>query len=149
MRKRKKLIILVLGSLIVLSCLGTITVFAYQQVYKTGTIKWYQNMIKIEDSQISNMVQQVTCGDNQCSIYDMNYQKAISKKINQLLKKNSYTFENSLMIYNAYGTNTTSINIYFNSDEKAELSYRIHVANQSIPDYENTLYIEDEYTKEH
>lgn len=151
MKKIKKFIIPIISSILVLCCLGTVTVFAYQQIYKTGTIKWYQNKIKVTDSEIGTSIKEITCTDSKCSIYDMNYQKTVNRKIQKLLKNDTYTLNNPLLIYNAYGTNTTSMNIYFTTDEAVTVSYQVHVLDESITDYENTLYNEGKngYTKEH
>ena len=45
-------------------------------------------------------------------IFDMVYQEVVQDKLDVLLE-DEYTFEDPLMIYNPYGTNTLGLNIYF------------------------------------
>lgn len=51
--------------------------------------------------------------DEDTSIFTAKYQNTISQKIQDLLKDNKYDMENPLIINNPYGTNTLSLNIYF------------------------------------
>ena len=70
--------------------------------------------------------------------YDMIYQEVIQDKLDDLLE-NNYTFEKPLMIYNPYGTNILGLNIYFTTDEVAEMRYTIHVDDKDINDFSRTL----------
>ena len=72
------------------------------------------------------------------------------KKINEL-KNNDYTFSNPLLIHNAYGTNTSGINIYFTTNEKSYLTYTIDCDDNEISNYTKTLHNEEEgnLTTEH
>ena len=68
----------------------------------------------------------------------MIYQEVIQDKLDDLLE-NNYTFEKPLMIYNPYGTNILGLNIYFTTDEVAEMRYTIHVDDKDINDFSRTL----------
>lgn len=83
-------------------------------------------------------------------IYNANYQKVIKEKLEDLLS-DSEDFSNMKIIYNPYGTNILSFNIYFETDEKSSLSYTISVDNDKIEDFSKTLYNSEEnnLTKNH
>ena len=71
-------------------------------------------------------------------VFDMIYQDAVQDKLDVLLE-DDYTFDNPLMIYNLYGTNTLGLNLYFFTEEEAQLSYTIHVDDNDIADFSRTL----------
>ena len=71
-------------------------------------------------------------------VFDMIYQDAVQDKLDVLLE-DDYTFDNPLMIYNLYGTNTLGLNLYFFTEEEAQLSYTIHVDDSDIADFSRTL----------
>lgn len=146
--KRKKLIFFMIG-IVLLIIIGCATVYASEILNKKGSFNWYLKQVRIENSDISDTVKKTTCSNKDCSIYDLNYGKAITKKINKMLTKNEYTLDNPLFIYNPYGTNTTSINVYFNTDIDVKVSYTIHVDDENIKDYSNILNSGSETTKEH
>ena len=70
-------------------------------------------------------------------IYSDNYRKIIDEKISELTSK-KYDFSSPLLIYNPYGTNSSGINIYFNTEEESYITYKIKVNNSDINDYTNT-----------
>lgn len=70
-------------------------------------------------------------------IYSDNYRKIIDEKIIELTSK-KYDFSSPLLIYNPYGTNSSGINIYFNTEEESYITYKIKVNNSDINDYTNT-----------
>ena len=71
-------------------------------------------------------------------VFDMVYQEVIQDKLDVLLE-DEYSFDEPLMIYNAYGTNTLGLNLYFTTDENREVSYTIHVDDKDINDFSRTL----------
>lgn len=71
-------------------------------------------------------------------VFDMIYQDVVQDKLDVLLE-DDYTFDNPLMIYNLYGTNTLGLNLYFSTEEEAQLSYTIHVDDSDIADFSRTL----------
>lgn len=68
-------------------------------------------------------------------------------------KKNSknYTIDKPLYIVNPFKTNTTSIYLYFKTEELSRLEYTVHVDDENISDFTRTLYNEGEnnLTREH
>lgn len=147
----KRKLISIVGVFVVLVCFATATVLAYQMVYKEGSMKWYQSKITIATNKsMGENIQEVSCSHKACSIYDQNYQTVVDQKISKRLKE-SYTFDRPLLIYNAYGTNTTGIQMYFTTTAKVKVAYTIHVADDTIADYSNTLYAgsDKEYTTDH
>ena len=72
-------------------------------------------------------------------VFDMIYQDAVQDKLDVLLE-DDYTFDNPLMIYNLYGTNTLGLNLFFSTEEEAQLSYTIHVDDSDIADFSRTLF---------
>ena len=76
-------------------------------------------------------------------VFDMVYQDVVQDKLDVLLE-DDYTFDNPLMIYNLYGTNTLGLNLYFFTEEEAQLSYTIHVDDNDIADFSRTLSNEED-----
>lgn len=76
------------------------------------------------------------------------YQEVVDEKINEKLK-NNYSFKQPLMIYNPYGTNKNSINLYFKTEEEVEVEYTIQT--KGFSDFTRTLKNgeEENLTKEH
>ena len=99
---------------------------------------WLADNIKIsKDSSLGKNIYSVS-KPNEVEIFDMVYQEVIQDKLDVLLE-DDYTFEDPLMIYNPYGTNTLGLNIYFSTDEVAEVRYTIHVDDKDIEDFSRTL----------
>lgn len=82
-------------------------------------------------------------------IYNQKYQNVINTKINKMLKTKKYTLNNPLIIYNPYGTNSLSLNIYFTISKESKVNYTISVDEKDIPDYSNSLYNKNQYSKNH
>lgn len=82
-------------------------------------------------------------------IAEYNTQQKIDKDIQRLLKKQNYTIEKPLVIYNAYGTNLLSCNVYFKTKEKCKIECTIHTENEEIEDFTNILYNGENYSNEH
>lgn len=61
-------------------------------------------------------------------IYDLDYQNKIAKQIDKLIDKNDYSFDQPLLIANPFGTNTTSIYMYFKTETNCKASYTIKCA---------------------
>ncbi len=140
MKKRVAFIVLIF---LILIGIGTASIFAYQQLYKKGSLKWYQQKIKVvEADEIGKGVKTITCGED-CSIYNSNYQKVVDQEVHKLSDKD-YSLENALWFYNPYGTNTTSMNVYFTTSDASSIRYKIHVEDETIADYSNILYNEGE-----
>lgn len=64
-------------------------------------------------------------------IYNINTQKAIHSEVKTLLTRKN-TFENPLIIYNCYGTNKLSFNVYFYDAENLHFNYEISTPNSTL-----------------
>lgn len=72
-------------------------------------------------------------------IYNVKKSKAVAKKIDGLKKKQHYTFDSPLFIWNPYGTNQLSLYYYFRDEESTYIKYTIQVEDKSIPDFTRVL----------
>lgn len=88
---------------------------------------WIDRNVKINYSDIGEDIYIVN-KNKAIKIYNLLYQENVTEKINTKLKENNYTADNPLMIYNPYGTNNNSINIYFKDDTLTLTSYKIKVS---------------------
>lgn len=104
-----------------------------------SVIQW----LKVEETDITTLSTQPTLD----TLYDTDTQTAIQEEITQLKSTESYTIDNPLWIKNPYGTNTTSVYVYFETEEAAIVSYNIHVNDTDIPDFSGT--VSETYTTEH
>lgn len=59
-------------------------------------------------------------------IYSTKYQNKINNQIAKLKKYKNYTIEHPLLIANPYGTNTTSVYMYFETSNELQATYTIH-----------------------
>lgn len=83
--------------------------------------------------------------DNVDTIYTPAYQSDISDQIEEEKSKKQYTLDSPLLIANPYGTNTTSLYLFFTTDSETELSYTI-----SADGYEDfTRTVSGGFTTEH
>lgn len=115
-----------------------------------NNINWINENIDIVDNDnYGNNVYTVDYNEN-INIYNLLYQQVVSEKITDLMS-NNYTIENPLVIYNPYGTNNLGVNIYFNTNDKMEISYTVSVNDDKIKDYSQTLNNDsnDNFTSKH
>ena len=73
--------------------------------------------------------------------YDLDVQEAIQSQIDTL-KEQDHTMEDPLLIFDPYGTNTTSLYIWFEEEEASALSYTIQC--DGYADFNRTLYSNSE-----
>lgn len=156
MSKKFKKIIGILMIIIVLF-LGVYIIYKiYEDVQKEklkqnlNDISWIRkNVDVINSGNYGNNVYSIDYNEN-INIYNLLYQRVISEKIDVLLDED-YTAEKPLIIYNPYGTNNLSANIYFETSEEMEFSYSVSVEDKRINDYTNVLNndSDDNYTKNH
>lgn len=156
MSKRLKKIINCLIIIIILSLVIYIVNKIYEEFQREKLeqnlhdISWIRKNINIINTgNYGDDVYSIDYNKN-INIYNLLYQQVISEKIDTLLE-NDYTVENPLIIYNPYGTNNLSTNIYFETVEEMEISYTVSVTDEKIKDYTNILNndSDDNYTKEH
>lgn len=82
--------------------------------------------------------------------YDEIYNVKNSKKIERIIENKFSRFntlQNPLVIYNAYGTNKLSLNVYFYTKENSKIQYNISAEN--VNDFKIEVYEKEEYTKKH
>lgn len=142
LNKRTKKIISCLIIIIILFLVMYIVNKIYEEVQREkleqnlNDISWIrQNVDIINTSNYGDSVYSINYNKN-INIYNLLYQQVISEKIDALLE-NDYTIKKPLIIYNPYGTNNLSANIYFETDKEMEISYNISVEDDQINDYAN------------
>lgn len=74
------------------------------------------------------------------SMYNLKYQEALDDKIFDLHQNHRY--DQPVLMYNPYGTNLLSLNLYFESDEKILVSYQIDT--DGFPSFQRDLDYQEE-----
>ena len=136
----KHLIILLLVLLLIL-----FSYFKYNEKVSevnTNDYKWLNKHININKSGKLYYIDK----NDSINIYSSNYRKVISEKLNKLINQ-SYSINSPLIIYNMYGTNNLSVNIYYSTPKKSITSYTISVDDINIDDF--TKKIDNEYKINH
>nr|WP_318032199.1 aryl-sulfate sulfotransferase [uncultured Faecalibacillus sp.] len=99
------------------------------------------NQVSIEassdDNNSINYVHLKNTSNNLSTIYSTNYQNKIYNQIAKLKKYKNYTIEHPLLITNPYGTNTTSVYMYFKTSDELQATYTIHCERYN--DFPRTL----------
>ncbi len=101
---------------------------------------WVYEHVRLSKSDYGDHIDWVE-KDEDIQIFNPYYQQAVTKKIQEKEEK-APDFKNSYMIYNPYGTNKNSINIYFKTEENLSLEYTVHV--EGFQDFTRTLKNEGE-----
>ena len=101
------------------------------------SIDWIRQNVSIEmDKTLGDNIYKVF-KDKNISIYDMNFQTVVDDKIDELITSLKSEF---IVIYNPYGTNELSLNVYFkNSENFKDIKYSIISSDKSINDFSKTL----------
>ncbi len=133
------LIILIIVIFITLSVIGFLKLRNDTIKNNINDVEWLRKNINIvENDKMGDNINYISTKDY-VDIFKINYQDVVDEKINELLENNAYTFSNPLIIYNPYGTNKLSFNLYFNSSKLSYLEYNIHVSDD-IEDFSRILY---------
>lgn len=75
-------------------------------------------------------------------IYKSNYQQGALAQINKLKEARAYSIDNPLFIHNPFGTNSSSLYVYFGAPtERIRLYYTVSASDETIPDFSETMYI--------
>ncbi len=139
--KKYKFILLAIILLIII--IFVIVKFVYPEIHKRNLTNenWLRNHIDIvlNDNYGENIY--YVEKDKDIDIFTETYQNIIEDKIKELLNNNDYTLEEPLMIVNPYGTNSSGINIYYNSEDNATLDYTIKADDTT--DFTRTLIEKD------
>lgn len=102
---------------------------------KLEDIDWIRGNVElIKDKSLGKDIYKVYKNDK-ISIFNLKYQEVVNEKINELVNKN----EDKLIIYNPYGTNKLSFNIYLKDEFKDSMEYTISVNDKKIKDFEREL----------
>ncbi len=123
MKHIKKILILLLSMTFILLC------FTFYEPLETEASSDDENAI--------SYVKLHHTSDYPITIYSETYQSQINTQINKIINHHQYTFDQPLLIENPYGTNTTGIYAYFETDELLQASYTIHC--DGYQDFSRTL----------
>ncbi|OZG68879.1 aryl-sulfate sulfotransferase [Bifidobacterium eulemuris] len=80
-------------------------------------------------------------------IYTDDYQQKADEKLAEARADGGHTVDDMLIEENPYGTNTTSLYVYFTTDEPSNVSYTISV--EGYPDFTRSVAQDEEYQTEH
>ncbi|MCI5500584.1 MAG: aryl-sulfate sulfotransferase [Lachnospiraceae bacterium] len=72
-------------------------------------------------------------------IYDPEKSAAAEENITNIKKKSSFSTANPLWAYNPYGTNRSSMYVYFKTEGKCYCKYTVSVKDSKFPDFTRTL----------
>ncbi len=120
---KKKIVIGVLVVLLI-GVLVTFVIILNKKMMSNNlkNINWINKHVSIEvDKSLGDNIYTVKKNKN-ISIYNMKFQEVVNKKIEELT---SSMKEEYLVIYNPYGTNTLSVNIYFKDKDFDNIKYTI------------------------
>ncbi|WP_101621658.1 aryl-sulfate sulfotransferase [Bifidobacterium parmae] len=81
------------------------------------------------------------------NIYTADYQKMADENLAAARGKSAATLDDPFVEENPYGTNTTSLYVYFTTDEKTSVSYTVSAAG--YPDFSATAEQGDDYATTH
>lgn len=146
--KRIVLILVIFIVVVILAFIGNKVLMDIRE-RNINDIDWLEKNVNIvSNDELGSDIKYVKT-KSYVDIFKLNYQSVVDDKINELLSDNKYTFDNPLIIYNPYGTNTLSFNIYFNTDDYVSVSYKVLVDDSKISDYSNSFYNSEEYSTSH
>lgn len=72
-------------------------------------------------------------------IYRTGQSARVEETLTAQKKVKAYPQENPLWAYNPYGTNPSSLYLYFTTEQKCSVRMTVHVKHKKIPDYTRTL----------
>lgn len=102
---------------------------------KVEDIDWVRGNVNIIlDSSMGENIYSVD-KNKYISIYNMKYQQVISEKIDTLLED----VDDDIIIYNPYGTNILSVNVYLKDSVDSKLKYVIESDDEDIDNFSRTL----------
>ena len=143
---------IVLFLIILITVLTKVISGVYKNYYDKNikNYEWVENHVElVKNNSIGLNVYYVEKNKN-ISIYSKQYRKAIDENIERLKNEAYYTLEEPLLLFNPYGTNNVGLNIYFETEQEVKVEYSIKVkSTDKIPEYSNSLYNEEEYSKIH
>ena len=134
----KKILIGILLILIIV-LLGISILFINKKIAEDNlnNISWLRKNVSLKiDRSLGDEIYSIS-KNKYISIYNLKYQQVVSEKINSLLKENEKDY---VVIYNPYGTNKLSLNVYFkDANDFKDLEYIVKSSNTNIDDYSKKL----------
>ena len=118
----------------------SIATLLFLHIFTNSNISSYKSS---QDNQAITM-KRIDSQSNMNKIYNENYQESIHQAIEKL-KNDTYTLQTPLVLENPYHTNTTSLYLYFTTNEKVKIKYTVQA--NGYKDFSQILY--SDYTKEH
>lgn len=156
-KKKKQILLLVLGIVVLLACLIPFLVIeisksftAQEQAvrtdwsFDTGSIinrstEWEVDITQANLGDGLNALQLVPqdIQSEGFTYYDLQVQQRLCQVIEELKSLDDVTWSATqpLAILNPYGTGSNGLYFYFETDVDTKISYTIHVADSDIPDY--------------
>lgn len=143
MKKKKifKILGLIIAIIIFTFFIGFIGYKIYDNIHTKNLSNktWLKKHVDIkENKKLGTNIYSVS-KSRDIDIYTQNYQRVIQEKIDELLKQEIDLDDNIIIIYNPYGTNLLSFNIYFSYAEDVEITYKVSVNKKNIPDFTRKL----------
>lgn len=92
---------------------------------------------------------QTALGKKIAKIYTEDYQNSVADSIDAKKAAKDYTVDDMLALENPYGTNTTSLYVYFTTDAPVSVSYTVTAPDTDYPDFTATAYQASEFQVEH
>ena len=139
MKKNKlKVIFISVGIVVFISIVGLLSFYLSKKLTDKNldNINWLRkNVSVLKDSYLGEDIYSVNKNKN-ISIYNLKYQKVVNEKIEKLLDNSSQEY---IVIYNPYGTNKLSVNVYFKDDDFDDLQYEVSSSKDGINDFSKEL----------
>ncbi|RSX52058.1 aryl-sulfate sulfotransferase [Bifidobacterium callimiconis] len=82
-------------------------------------------------------------------IYTEDYQEQAQSTLDTKKARGGWTVDNMLVEENPYGTNTTSLYVYFTTDDVTQVSYTVSTPSTDYPDFSATPAGGDDYSTTH
>lgn len=80
---------------------------------------------------------------NAAEVYNVEKSAGVKEELEHMKKKNSYSADTPLWVYNPFGTNKLSMYVYFKTPEAYSAKYTIHIDDKEIPDFTRNCYNEN------
>lgn len=71
--------------------------------------------------------------------YDEDVQDRLAYTLLDLTREKTYTLGSPLAVLNPFGTSSNGLYLYFRTDAPTQVTYTVHVEDESIPDYTATV----------
>lgn len=82
-------------------------------------------------------------------VYTKDYQAQAAQTLETKKNADTYDENNMLVVNNPYGTNTTSLYVYFTTADATKVTYTVSAPDTDYPDFSATAYQKSEYQNEH